>query len=365
MPNSVTGSTDISNALSTNSVANSKSLLIIAAKNLDTGETSSIVKNTIYELSGVSDAKAKFGSLSKVPEFVRIAIANGVTNIKGMMIGTVPGDYASNVLAYTAAFSESLRDDTVKCIALDTNDATVLAALSTHLDTAELEDMFRYSGTAPDVIADDATIVTFANTLNNKRIFVPSSLFVDTNQQVLGGVYAGLGICCAIMTQTSDPALPLNGVEILGFGGVNRVLLSSQKIALVNGGVIPMYTSPSGNPTIYRLVTSCTKIDSVTDLTWQEGTTVFIADDVLESVEVDLRNRFKRTKNVVRILKAIKDAVVNVLDAKNGLEIIENFDKTTVSAVKDPDDIYGALVDYTFDVVTPLYTITIRQHMKL
>lgn len=365
MPNNVTGSTDISNALSINSTASNKSMMIIAAKGLDTGETTSVVKNTIISISGVADAKAKFGSLSKVPEFVRIAIANGVTNIKGMMVGAIPADYASVALAYTAAFAESMRDDTVKCIVLDTNDATVLSALSTHLDTAEVEDMFRYSASAPDVIANDAAITTFASTLNNKRIFVPSSLFVDAEQSALGGVYAGLGLCCAIMTQTNDPALPLNGVEILGFGGVNRILLSSQKSALVSGGVVPMYTSQSGNPTIHRLVTSCTEINEVADATWQEGTTVFIADNVLESVETDIRNRFKRTKNVARIIKAIRDAIQNVLEVKEGLEIIENFDKNTISVIKDPADLYGALADYTFDVVTPLYTVTIRQHMKL
>ena len=48
-----------------------------------------------------------------------------------------------------------------------------------------------------------------------------------------------------------------------------------------------------------------------------------------------------------------------------GLEIIENWDEATLTVARDPQDLYGALVDYEFDVVTPLYTITIRQHMKL
>ena len=46
-------------------------------------------------------------------------------------------------------------------------------------------------------------------------------------------------------------------------------------------------------------------------------------------------------------------------------EIIENWDEATLTVTKDPQDMYGALVDYEFDVVTPLYTITITQHMKL
>ena len=95
------------------------------------------------------------------------------------------------------------------------------------------------------------------------------------------------------------------------------------------------------------------------------GTTRMIADNVLESVETRLRAKFKRTKNVTRILASIRTEVIDVLTEKNGLEIIENFDPATVSVIKDPTDTYGALVDYEFDVVTPLYTITITQHMKI
>jgi hypothetical protein len=54
-----------------------------------------------------------------------------------------------------------------------------------------------------------------------------------------------------------------------------------------------------------------------------------------------------------------------VLEVLDGLEIIENFNPATLSVIKDPQNMYGALVDYEFDVVTPLYTITINQHLKL
>ena len=86
---------------------------------------------------------------------------------------------------------------------------------------------------------------------------------------------------------------------------------------------------------------------------------------MLASVIAKLRANYKRTKNVTRILNSIKTDVITVLEEKEGLEIIQEFDRATVSVVKDPDDIYGALVDYEFKVVTPLYTITITQHMKV
>lgn len=368
MANKVTGRTDASGALSVVPIGD-KSVLIVAKRQLANGEISTIAKNTIFGITGTKDAELKFGSLSPVANMVKILITNNVSNIKGMIVGTFEGvtpDYPTAVDAYNAAFAESLKDNSIKCIALDANDTAIISGLATHLDAAEMEDMFRYSATAPSNITEDSQVVAFASAINNKRIFVPSSNFVDTAQNVLPGIFGSVALISAIMTETTDPALPLNGVEMLGFGGVDRVLLNSQKSALVNGGVVPIYNSPSGNPTIFRLVTSYTKnSNGDNDPTWQEGTTVFIADDVLESVEVTLRAKYPRTKNVVRVLNSIKDTVQGILENKEGLEIIENLDVNSISVIKDPEDLYGALVDYEFDVVTPLYTIRINQHMKL
>ena len=78
-----------------------------------------------------------------------------------------------------------------------------------------------------------------------------------------------------------------------------------------------------------------------------------------------LRANYKRTKNVVRILNAIRDDIKINMEKMEAAEIIENWDEATLTVVKDPKDAYGALIDYEFDVVTPLYTMTINQHMKL
>ncbi|NMA75632.1 MAG: hypothetical protein GX963_16100 [Bacteroidales bacterium] len=162
------------------------------------------------------------------------------------------------------------------------------------------------------------------------------------------------------MTEKLDPALPMNGVQIRGFAGVSRMMLASEMDVLVNSGITPLYND-GGLPTIYRLVTS----DIDEGKIWQEGTTRFIADYTLETVQNTLRDRYKRTKNVIRILDSIRTTVKSTLETLEGLEIIENFDASTLTVVKDPSDLYGALIDYEFDVVTPLYTITINQHMKL
>ena len=82
-------------------------------------------------------------------------------------------------------------------------------------------------------------------------------------------------------------------------------------------------------------------------------------------LQIMLRSKYKRTKNVSRILESIRSDIRIELEKLNSLEIIENFDPNTITVSNDPNDMHGALVDYEFDVITPLYTITINQHMKL
>lgn len=366
MANLITGSTDTSGALSVVTTGQ-KCVMIVGEIKPGAGQTVTTVKETIFDIYGTADADDKFGTSSEISKLVKILIAKGVTYMKGIAIeayATTP--YTSIADAYAGAFAKTLFDNSVKCIMIDNMDSTIVAKLKLHLTQAEAEDMYRYSAIGAAIGQTNAQLSTLAGVQNDKRIFLAGPNPVDANNTALGGVYSAAGIISAIMTETADPALPMNGVELIGFGGLERVLLKADKDTLVNAGVVPLYASSSGNPTIFRLVTTYTKdSQAVADKTWQEGTTVFIADAVLETIINTLKSNFKRTKNVVRVLDAIKTSVIGVLEYFNGLEIIENFDKSTVSVVKDPDDQYGALVDYEIDVVTPLYTITIKQHLKL
>jgi phage tail sheath gpL-like len=355
MANKVTGSTDTSGALSI-APRIAKCVLVIGKT---TGTpTNPATPNIPFVISGTADVKAKFGDASDMAKLVKILITNGVTYIKGIVVDTTGTTDADK---YDAALTASLSEKDVKCILLDISDATVTTKLKSHLVMAEGEDMFRYAVCAPVHTAVGQTdLTTFAATVDSDRIFIPGPAFLDDAGNVLTAPFAQAALTSIIMTQTDDPALPVNGVQINGFGGMNRMMLESEMKILVDKGITPIYNE-GGLPTIYRLVTS----DQDTGKIWQEGTTRFIADYVLETVENTLRANFKRTKNVARILGAIKTTTKSVLETLQGLEIIENFDPNTLTVVKDPQDLYGALVDYEFDVVTPLYTITINQHMKL
>lgn len=359
MANRITGSTDATGAISVRPKS-VKSLLIVCE-----ASTGDATPEKIYTINGTSDATTKFGDT--VSKMVKILINNGVDNIKCVSVDTygagVDSQYESKALAYEGAMEASFADTSIKTVIIDTTESTVVAILKSHLAKAEAEDMFRYgvvgltSTTVDEAVAEVASI-------NDKRIFTPFPNLVDVENNVLDGIYSAAGLAALIMTETSDPALPMNGVEFVGFGGTASTLLRADKDNLEKAGI----TAIVGNstPAIWRLVTTRTKDSTgAEDPIYHEGTTLFIADDVLETVISTLQATYKRTKNLTRILSAIRTTIIGVLEAKEGLEIIENFDKNTVSVVQDPEDIYGALADYEINIVTPLYTITITQHVKL
>lgn len=358
MANRITGSTDTTGAISVRPKS-PKSLLLVCKA----GEGASATPDTLYTVVGTSDASTKFGET--VSKLVKVLINNGADNIKCIAVGT-PGTDEDLADMYEDALDASLADNTIKCVILDTTDAEIVTTLKAHLAKAEGEDMFRYGivGLASSEI--DAAVAEAKN-INDKRMFAPFPHFVDVNNTALSGIYGAAGLAALIMTETSDPAMPMNGVEFVGFGGTSLSLLKANKNSLEQAGITAIVGN--SNPAVWRLVTTRTTTgtgnSAQPDPIWHEGTTLFIADDILETVITTLQSTYKRTKNTTRVLDAIRTTVIGILEAKEGLEIIENFDKNTVSVIQDPEDIYGALVDYEFDVVTPLYTITITQHMKL
>ena len=354
MANKVTGKTDTSGALTTAPVS-VKSIVVMGKAGSDATATD-INANELFSITGTADAVTAFGATSKIPAMVRVLISNGVDNIVGMVI-----DGGTEGTEIATALEASMSDKTIKVVLLDTNDTATIAAVKDHLTVCEANDMFRYSVFAPndDDTVSQTKLTAFAASIASDRIFVPGPGLLQSSGRAVPQLVA-TGLAALIMTETSDPALPMNGVQIAGFTGVSRTLLETEMKALAMAGVTPIYME-GATPAVYRLVTSVAATNNV----WLEGTTRFIADYVLESNEELLRANYKRTKNVVRILNAIKGDIKINMEKMESLEIIENWDESTLTVVKDPMDAYGALIDYEFDVVTPLYTITINQHMKI
>lgn len=364
MPITVTGNTDTTGAMRVSPVSE-KSVCILAQA--DSSNALTFAKELeVFEVFSTSDVIKKLGPSSKAVGMVKILIANGVSRIGVIRVPAVQleGTYTTAKDAYAAALNVLMAHD-YDLLALDMMDKAVINEVKNHLDLAESEDKFRYAVVSVAGV-DTSAISTFAGDINHSRIFVVGTDAVDDNAQTAEPQLLAIGVTAAIIKHMKDPALPMNGVEILGLGGVSKVLSKPELKALVEAGVTPIYKTPGGRPAIYRLVTSYTKdTQAQKDPVWQEGTTRFIADDVLSACQARIRTNYKRTKNVARILDSMRTDIIDVLDAKQRLEIIENFDPNTVIVRKDPDDNFGAIIEYPFDVVTPLYTVTINQFMRL
>jgi phage tail sheath gpL-like len=356
MPIKVLGTTDVKSVPPGGNTG--KPVCIVASA------TTATDKNKAFQVFSTTDAETKWGAGSVASKLAGILLKNGVPLIYGIIPSAPSEGTLTKVVAYDNAMTELLRYPDIQIVITDEVDTSIHAKVRDHMDLAGSQDIFRY-GVVGLNSSDSALLGTAASALNSERMFLAGNNVLDSDGTVMSGIYSAAGLASLISVETDDPALPMNGVSMMGFSGNEKVLLTTEKDALVNAGVTPLYSN-AGKPTVYRLVTTYTKdANAQADPTWQEGTTMFITDDVLSSCQKVIRSNYKRTKNVARILNAMRTDIISVLQTKNDLEIIENFDPKLVSVVKDPNDIYGALIDYEYDVVTPLYTVTIRQHMVL
>ena len=223
MANKVTGKTDTTGALSVAPIS-PKSLIIVGTAG--EGQTANKTEKSIFSINGTADAIAAFGE-GIAPKIVRVLISNGVNNIKGIIVPST-GDTA---LADT--LEATLADKTIKVVLCFDNETATITAVKDHLTVAEENDRFRYSVFAPttDNTASQDSLTAFAKTVNSNRIYIPGpSLFESDGTTNADPQVVAAGLASAIMTETNDPALPMNGVQLAGFGGVSRVMLDAEML---------------------------------------------------------------------------------------------------------------------------------------
>lgn len=371
----INGKTDVKGAASA-LFGSSKAIAIVGVKG--TGSPK-IKPNTLTRISGTKQADSYFGSNKIVTDMVKTLIVNQAKNNYGVLVDTTEVESVevgpehdteraeALAKAYDKAFDQLMGEESIKIIILDTLDEKVLQKLKSHLDLAEQEQIRRYGVTAvPNTITDNDSISQYVKKLDHKRIFIagPHALAED-GKNADERLFAA-GLASLLSTKTDDPALPICSCPITGFGGVKEVVVKSELKALTDAGVT-MFVMEDGEMVPYRAVTTRTSVDdeeyNVTVYT--DATTILIDDYVYDKVSKFIKANYKRSKNIDRILEAIRGDVNTILSETEQLEIIENFNPDLTSVIKDPNDIYGAIMDYTFDVVSPLYTITLTQHLKL
>ena len=285
---------------------------------------------------------------------LRLLFANGASTVAAVRVAE-----AGEVADYQAAFDALGRQD-VQIVVCDSTDEAVHQALRTAVETASASRKERI-GVVCGSGEEASALVEHAAALNSERMVLVGPDVLDEAGETLPGAFAAAALAGVIASNT-DPAVPLNGAEIRGLGGVSTDYGDNDIDLLVRGGVTPLESS-GGVLSPVRGITTRTTTGDVTDTTWRELTTILIVDDLIPTIRTALRSKFSRTKNTVRNRSAIRSQVIVELEKKAAAEIIDSYGEVTVSA--SADDPTVCLVEFSFAVAHGLNQIYLTVHITV
>ena len=309
-------------------------------------------------LTGYAAGVAAFGEDTSaqpgMSTILRLLFANGAATVVAVRVAE-----AGAVKDYQDAFA-ALGKENVQILVCDSAEETVQQALRTAVEDASAARMERIAV----VGGDDETaaeLVTHAAALNSERMVLVGPDVLDSSGGVLPGVF-GAAALAGVIASGRDPAVPLNGAEIRGLGGLSEAYSDNDIDLLVRGGVTPL-ESAAGVVSPVRGITTRTTTGGAADTTWRELTTILIVDDVVPAVRRALRSKFSRAKNTAQSRSAIRSQVIVELEKKVAEEIIEDYGEVTVSASEDDPTV--CLVEFSFAVAHGLNQIYLTVHITI
>ena len=314
--------------------------------------------NAVVTLTGYSTGVDVFGEdeagAPGMSTLLKLLFANGASTVYAVRTGE-----AADQAAYQAAFA-ALESYDVQVMVCDSSEVNIQTALKTAVETASAArgDRIGVIGGSGDPAAQ---LVTRAAAVNSDRMVLVGPDMKDENGTELPGVFAAAAVAGAIACG-SDPAMPLNGAELYGIGGLQSVYSDNDIDLLVQGGVTPL-EDVGGVVSPVRGITTRTKTGSAADATWRELTTILIADDVIPTVRSALRSKFARAKNTAQGRGAIRAQTIVALEKKKDAQIIESYGEVTVTA--SADDPTVCLVEFSFGVAHGLNQIHLAVHLTV
>lgn len=302
--------------------------------------------------SGVSafgeDAAPGMGTI------LRLLFTNGAATVVAVRVAE-----AGTLADYQAAFV-ALGKQNVQIVVCDSAEESVQQALRTAVEesSAGRRERIAVVGGSGDTAAD---LVKRAAALNSERMVLVGPDVLSSAGETLPGVFAAAAVA-GVIAAGRDPAVPLNGAEVKGLGGLAEDYSDNDIDLLVRGGVTPL-ESVAGVISPVRGITTRTTTGGAADTTWRELTTILIVDDIIPAVRAALRSKFSRTKNTVRNRGAIRSQVIVELEKKIAAEIIDSYGEVTVTA--SADDPTVCLVEFGFAVAHGLNQIYLTVHITV
>lgn len=323
------------------------------------GVAAKAVRGTVGEavtITGYAAGVAVFGedTAPGMSTILKLLFLNGAAQVVAVRVADT-----GTAADYQAAF-EALGKREAQILVCDSAAVEVQQALRTALETASQQRKERIAvvgGSGESA----AQLVEHAAKLNSERMVLVGPDALDGSGHTLPGVFAAAAVA-GVLADSRDPAVPLNGAELAGLGGLAEEYSDNDIDLLVRGGVTPL-ESVSGVISPVRGITTRTTTGGAVDTTWRELTTILIVDDIIPAVRAALRSKFSRTKNTARTRSAIRSQVIVELEKKLAAEIIDSYGDVTVTA--DADDPSVCLVEFGFTVAHGLNQIYLTVHISV
>ena len=341
------------------SVYDASAVVAAGRGNKTVGVAAKALRGTVGEavvLTGYTAGVAAFGeeTVPGMSAILRLLFANGAATIVAVRVA----DHGA-LSDYEAAF-ETLGKQDVQIVVCDSADLAVQQALRTAVETAsdQRKERIAVVGGDGDTAAE---LVARAAGLNSERMVLVGPDAMDSKGNALAGVFAAAAVA-GVLADGRDPAIPLNGAEVKGLGGLAETYSDNDIDLLVRGGVTPL-ESVAGVVSPVRGITTRTTTGGAADATWRELTTILIVDDVIPALRSSLRSKFARAKNTARSRSAIRSQVIVELEKKVAAEIIDSYGEVTVTA--SAEDPTVCLVEFGFAVAHGLNQIYLTVHITV
>lgn len=332
--------------------------VVSAAKGSKTiGVAAKAARGTVGEavtVTGYAAGVAAFGEDTDpgMSTLLRLLFLGGAGKVVAVRVADEDADYQ-------AAF-EVLGKQDAQVVLCDSAELTVQQALRSAVETASTQRRERIAVVGGDG-ENVAELVERAEALNSERVVLVGPDALDGSGDRLPGVFAAAAVAAAIAAG-KDPAVPLNGTELYGLGGLAEDYSDNDIDLLVRGGVTPL-ESVGGVISPVRGITTRTTTGGAADATWRELTTVLVVDDIIPTVRAALRSKFSRAKNNARSRGAIRSQVIVELEKKVAAEIIDSYGEVAVTA--DAEDPTVCLVEFSFAVAHGLNQIYLTVHITV
>ena len=315
----------------------------------------SSAKAGVYTLTSYAGAQDVFGADSQLGKMLKLAYQNGAGTVLAYPVAE------DSAAAYAAAVSAILAEKRSSLCVLGSALEAVQTAFCTALSGAAQQkgECIGFCGMGA---ATAAQLGARAQKLNCERVvFVGPQVYVTGETAAQDGCMAAAALAGALAAER-DPALPLNGLELAGLTGVTAVYSDTEYDALVAAGVTALECE-GGRVQVIRALTTRSKTGGSADKTYRELTTMLILDELIPAIRTALRTKFAHAKNNALTRKAIRNQVVLELEERVEREIIEGYDKLTVTAAQD--DRTTCVVEFEFTVVQGLNRILLTAHMNV